>query len=65
MVRLKVYDVRGRLVRTVVSESLPVGNHTTVWNGVDQHGRQVASGVYFARFEAGSTVQVQRMVLLR
>jgi len=65
MVRLKVYDVRGRLVKTLLAENRPLGNHTTVWNGVDQHGRQVASGVYFARFEAGSTVQVQRMVLLR
>ena len=64
-VQLRVYDVRGRHVRTVVSERRGTGEHNETWNGDDQNGRKVASGVYFARFEAGTTVQVHRMVLLR
>ncbi|RKZ10531.1 hypothetical protein DRQ32_07045 [bacterium] len=65
VVDLKVYDVRGRLVDTLVSGSRAAGPHAEVWDGVDQSGRPVASGVYFARFEAGPVVQTQRMVLVR
>ena len=64
-VRLVVYDVRGRLVKTMVSGAQSAGEHSVMWDGVDEQGRQVASGVYFARFEAGAVVQTQRMVLLR
>lgn len=64
-VRLSVYDVRGRLVRTVVSGHRTPGEHSAVWNGDDQQGQTVSSGVYFARFEAAGAVQVRRMVLLR
>jgi len=64
-VQLKVYDVRGRLVKTVVSDHRATGQHVEIWNGDDRHGHKVASGVYFARFEAAGTVQVQRMVMLR
>ncbi|RKZ12522.1 hypothetical protein DRQ53_09195 [bacterium] len=65
LVHLKVYDMRGRLIKTVVSDNRATGQHTEIWDGDDENGRKVASGVYFARFEAGKTLQVRRMVLLR
>ncbi len=52
-VRLKIYDVNGRLVRSLVNGSQDAGPHTAVWDGRDDHGRSVASGNYFARIDVG------------
>ena len=60
-----IYDVIGRRVAILVDEELPAGSHTVVWNGVDQTGRPVPSGMYFARLKAGSHVKVHRMMVVR
>ncbi|HOX25339.1 MAG TPA: DUF6345 domain-containing protein [Candidatus Krumholzibacteria bacterium] len=67
---LRVMDVRGRLVQTLVDESLPAGRHARIWSGTDDGGRPVASGVYLYRLEFrgedGSTrTETKRMVLVR
>jgi hypothetical protein len=54
-VRLRIYDVSGRLVRTLVNGSKEPGPYTAIWNGRDELGRSVASGNYFARIEMGRT----------
>ncbi|RKZ09306.1 hypothetical protein DRQ32_08340 [bacterium] len=64
-VQLRVYDIRGRLVKMVYSGRQSAGDHLATWDGVDDRGKQVASGVYFARFEAGGIVQTHQMVLVR
>ncbi len=64
-VRLKIFDVTGRLVRTLVDEPKERGIHEAIWNGRDNAGRQVASGVYFYRMEAANYIETKRMVLLR
>lgn len=64
-VDLKVYDLRGRVVRVLVSGQRAAGEHIEVWDGVDHQGRVVASGVYFVRFTAASITQTHRMVLVR
>jgi YVTN family beta-propeller protein len=64
-VRLAVYDVRGRLVRTIIDEARGPGVHTVVWEGRDHRGRRAASGVYFCRLEAGEVVETRKMLLLR
>ncbi len=52
-VTLRVFDVRGRLVQTVLDdEQLSAGRHSRVWNGTDAAGRPVAAGVYLYRLEA-------------
>lgn len=63
--RLAVYDLTGRLVRTLVDGSLPRGRHEATWDGRDAAGRSVASGLYIARLEAGGSVRLQRMGLVR
>ena len=52
-VRLAVYDVAGRLLRTLLDVELPAGSHEAVWDGRDSAGRGMASGSYFARLLAG------------
>jgi hypothetical protein len=64
-VSLRIFDASGRLVRVLVSETLPAGTHERVWNGADASGRAVASGVYFCRLDAGSFSQTRKMILLR
>ena len=64
-VSLAVYDVQGRLVRRLVSDSLEAGSHTAVWDGSDDSGRRVGSGVYFARLVAGGQVVQHKMVMLK
>jgi hypothetical protein len=64
-VRLAIFDVRGRLVRTLVNEPRDPGRHAVVWTGQDAMGKSVPSGVYIARLEAGATVQARKMTLLR
>jgi hypothetical protein len=65
-VALRVYDVSGRTVKTLVDDSsVSAGEHTVHWNGDNDAGSRVASGVYFYRIEAGPHVETRRMVLLR
>ncbi len=62
---LRLYDVQGRLVRTLVSETRPGGLNEARWDGRDQSGRPVASGTYYARLQAGNRNSVKSLVLVR
>jgi hypothetical protein len=64
-VTLRVYDIGGRLVRTLVDRTLPAGAHAEVWDGRDDAGSRVASGIYFYRLDAGSRSMTKKAVLLR
>lgn len=65
-VTLQVYSVQGELVQTLVREWQGPGYHDIVWNGTDQTGNRVASGVYFYRLTIGNIYQdVRRMLLLK
>jgi hypothetical protein len=65
LVDLRVYDVAGGLVKTILAEEFPAGLHTTTWDGTDRRGSAVASGVYFYKIVAGPDVATRKMVLLR
>jgi len=62
---LAVYDVAGRLVRTLVSDNLVAGEHEAIWRGLDEHGRAVASGSYYARLRTSHGVEVRAVTLVR
>lgn len=64
-VSLRIYDVSGRLVRTLVDHQLPAGRHDAIWDGTDNSGSKVASGAYFCRMTAGNFSETRKMVLLR
>ncbi len=65
-VTLRVFDMSGRLVKELAgAEELHPGRHEVVWNGRDDAGRQVASGTYFYRLEAGRYSETKRMVLVK
>ncbi len=62
---LRVFDATGRLVRTIVDHNMPAGSYTLSWDGRDERGSSVASGVYFYELRAGPFMGHRRMVLLR
>ena len=64
-VRLAVYDVLGRQVRVLVDERQSAGRHTVPWNGHDESGRRMASGMYLARLVVGETTKVRKMTFVR
>jgi hypothetical protein len=64
-VNISVYDVKGRLVRTLLSEPMPFGTHTVIWEGEDNRGNRVATGVYYYRLVAGSFTATKSMVLMK
>jgi hypothetical protein len=64
-VRLTVHDVSGRLIAVLLDCLLPRGRHEVEWNGANQNGTRVGSGVYFYTIEASNIWLTKKMVLLR
>lgn len=64
-VKLSIFDMRGRLVQVLVDEIRPAGNYEVQWSGTDGRGRQVTSGVYLCRMEAGSFCETRRLTLVK
>jgi len=64
-VRLVIYNVMGQEVRTLLSARMNAGQQVVAWDGTDDHGRNVGSGVYIYRLRAGSFVESRKMLLTR
>jgi hypothetical protein len=64
-VTLHVYDVAGRRVATLIDEPTAAGEHVARWDGRDDRGRQVASGIYFSRLSVDGWTASRKMVLLK
>ena len=62
---IAIYDLKGSLVRTLTDDQLGVGRHEAVWNGTDNHGQRVASGVYMARMRAGDYSEMKKLMLVK
>jgi hypothetical protein len=62
---LSVYDVRGILVKTLVNGPVAGGRHEIAWDGRNNRGAGVSSGVYFAKFATGGYSEVKKMILVR
>ena len=65
-VTLSIYDARGKLVgRPLRNTPKAAGFHTVIWEGTDEAGRAVGSGVYFYRLHVGSENLVRKMVVVK
>lgn len=64
-VTLEVYNLKGQLVKTLVNEIQPSGNHQVTWNGTDNSGSAVGSGVYYYRLRSGRFSSTKKMVLMK
>ncbi len=64
-VSIRIYNLLGQLVRTLVDEPMKPGNYQVIWDGKDDKGKEVASGIYFCKLTAGPYQKIRKMVLLK
>ena len=64
-VTLTIYDILGRKARVLVSQPLSSGFKSVFWNGKNDSGKDVASGIYFYQLTAGNLSEIKRLVLLK
>ncbi|MBI4551520.1 MAG: DUF4331 family protein [Candidatus Latescibacteria bacterium] len=64
-VTLRVYNLAGQQVRTLIDDVQTAGHYTVRWDGLTDNGARVASGVYFYRIESGGTIEARKMLLVK
>ncbi len=62
---LRIFDVSGRAVRTLINGSIPAGRHSFTWDGRDDGGRETSAGVYFVRLEGDQKMLTQKTIRVR
>lgn len=62
---LKIYNILGQLVKTLVDEAQEPGSYEVIWDGKDEEGNEVASGIYFHQLKTAEFSQTKKMVLIR
>jgi len=64
-VSIDVFNVKGQKVRTLVNDRLTAGSHTIQWNGTDDNGKNVSSGIYFFNMKSGKYTSTRKMILMK
>jgi hypothetical protein len=64
-VSLKIYNVRGQVVKTLVDNSMQAGRHSAHWDGTNDNSQLVSSGIYFCKMEASDFQATKKMILLK
>ena len=64
-VTLDIYNIKGQKVNTLVNDHLDAGYHKITWNGLDNSGKKVSSGIFFYRFQTGEYSKTQKMMMLK
>ncbi len=65
LVEMTIYNLLGEKVRTLLSAPMSAGSHTVTWNGRDEQGNSLASGIYLYRLKVGGVEQMKRMALVK
>jgi len=64
-VKIEVYNIKGQLVRYLVNELKNAGTYTVIWNGKDEQGENVSSGIYFYRMQTKNYSATRKMMLMK
>jgi len=64
-VKIEIFNLLGQKVRNLVDEYKSAGNYSVTWDGTDNGGNPLATGIYFCRFRAGDHVQTKKLVLIK
>jgi hypothetical protein len=62
---LIIYNIKGQKVKKLLNEKLGAGTHQVVWNGKDENGKSVTSGIYFYELKSGNYTSTKKMILLK
>jgi len=62
---LIIYNIKGQKVKILVNEKLDTGKHSVIWNGTDDNGKNVSSGVYFYSLNSGRYTSTKKMILMK
>jgi len=65
LISLKIYDIRGRLVKRLLEERLSKGDYRIEWNGKGREGKKLTGGVYFLKLETPTQSIIKKVILLR
>jgi thiol-disulfide isomerase/thioredoxin len=65
LTELNIYNVKGQKVKQLVYEQLPAGQHSVVWNGIDDNGKTVSSGIYYYKMKVGNYQQTRKMIIMK
>ena len=65
IVNLTIYNIRGQIVKTLISGTQEAGEHSVIWQGRDDSGKPVSSGVYFYKFSTSDYTTTKKMVLMK
>lgn len=64
-VNIRVYNLKGQLVKTLINGKYEAGNHKIVWNGTNSNEQRVASGLYFCKMETKEKSFTEKMILMK
>lgn len=64
-VAIEIFNVKGQKVRTLINDRLNAGSHSIVWNGTDDNGKNVSSGIYFFNMKSGKYTSTRKMILMK
>ena len=64
-VKIDVYNITGQYVKTLINKHLEADNHNIAWNGNDNEGKSVSSGVYYYKMQAGRYTSTKKMILMK
>ena len=64
-VTLEIFNVRGQKVKTLINDNMDAGLHQVLWAGLDNDGKQISSGIYFYKMQAGKYISTRKMILMK
>jgi len=64
-VSINIYNIKGQKVKQLVSDQISVGQHSVIWNGKDDNGKSVSSGIYFYKMQTGRYTSTKKMILIK
>jgi len=65
MVQIKIYDILGRKIISLVNNKQKPGYHSIEWNATNDHGSPIPAGIYFYMIQADNFIQMKKMILLK
>jgi hypothetical protein len=64
-VSIQIFNQKGQIVRNLLAETRPAGEHSVVWNGTDDSGQSLSSGIYYFRMQSGKYSSTRKMILMK